>query len=332
MRRGINILGHKLPFSRSGQVSLRVGAGFTVTELMVAISLMGVIIFALTAVFNQTQKALRRTEIQNDISEKGRSVLELVTRELEQVVATNFRRETNFYVALTQIPVVYTNRNDPKSLHTNVLNEVFLQTRSVNQWAGIGFRVVDPMTGGPARDGIGSLERFTPDPVRIFPIDNYFSRLFVNSLTATNNPAYRTNFHHIAQGVVHFQIKVLDLDGRRLGWDTTNINTGYPLVRLDSKGALMKPALINTASNIVDAPILVRQVFPGGSPETSFAFRSNALPAFLEFELGIIDPETFRNYLTMRTDRNPNAGAFALNRLGKVQLFRQLIPIRQAAQ
>ncbi len=311
---------------------MRSKAGFTVTELMVAVALMGVIIFTLAAVFNQTQKALRRNETQNDILEKGRSILELVTRELEQVVPTNLRRETNFYLTLAQIPIVHTNRMDPNSLHTNILNDVFLQTRITNFWSAIGYRVVDPMTGGPARDGIGSLERFSPEPVRRFPIDNYFSRLFLRSAIETNNASLRTNFHQIAQGVVHFRMNVLDLDGRRLGWDTTNINTGYPLVRLDTKGALMKPPLVNTASNIVDAPIVVRQVFPGGSPETSFAFRSNALPAFLEFELGVIEPESYRNYLTMRTDRNPNAGAYALSRLGKVQLYRQLISIRQVAQ
>ena len=312
--------------------SPRTRGGFTVTELMLAVSLMGVIIFTLAAVFNQTQKALRRNETQNDILEKGRSILELVTRELEQVVPTNMRRETNFYLALSQIPIVYTNRTDTKSLHTNALNDVFLQTRRTNYWSGIGYRVVDPMTGGPARDGIGSLERFSPEPVRTFPVDNYFSRLFLRSSTETNNPSLRTNFHQIAQGVVHFQMTVLDRDGRRLGWDTTNINTGYPLVRLDAKGSLMKPPVINTASNIVDAPIVVRQVFPGGSPETSLAFRSNALPAFLEFELGVIEPESYRNYLTMRTDRNPNAGTYALTRLGKVQYYRQLISIRQVAQ
>src|ERR1044071_4532805 len=59
------------------------GAAFTVTELMVAVSLMSLIVLALYAMFNQTQKALRANEAQVDSTERGRGVLELVSREFE---------------------------------------------------------------------------------------------------------------------------------------------------------------------------------------------------------------------------------------------------------
>src|SRR5690349_22708594 len=61
---------------------------FTVTELMLAVAIMGVIIFALYSVFNQTQKALRSTETQGDVAEKARAIVDIITRELEQAHPT----------------------------------------------------------------------------------------------------------------------------------------------------------------------------------------------------------------------------------------------------
>src|SRR4051812_48746115 len=61
---------------------------FTVTELMLAVAIMGVIIFALYSVFNQTQKALRSTETQGDVAEKACAIVDIISRELEQAKPT----------------------------------------------------------------------------------------------------------------------------------------------------------------------------------------------------------------------------------------------------
>ena len=61
---------------------------FTVIELMLAVAIMGVIIFALYSVFNQTQRALRRSETDVDVSQRARAVLEMISRELEQAQPT----------------------------------------------------------------------------------------------------------------------------------------------------------------------------------------------------------------------------------------------------
>src|SRR2546426_869411 len=63
-------------------------SAFTVTELMVAVALMSIIVFALYAMFNQVQKALRANEAQVDSTERGRGVLELVSRDLEAARAS----------------------------------------------------------------------------------------------------------------------------------------------------------------------------------------------------------------------------------------------------
>jgi hypothetical protein len=77
---------------------------------------------------------------------------------------------------------------------------------------------------------------------------------------------------------------------------------------------------------------------PGGAPvpnnigvwDGGFAFTNQMLPAFLELELGMVDPQVYRQYKLIN-DANPAAGAnFLRNQAGKVYLFRQRIPIRNA--
>ena len=69
-------------------------------------------------------------------------------------------------------------------------------------------------------------------------------------------------------------------------------------------------------------------------PETSrfwdggFTFTNSALPAFLELEMGMVDPQVYRQYKAIN-DGNPSAASlFLRNQAGKVFLFRQRIPIR----
>src|SRR3954469_25483190 len=107
------------------------GAGFTVVELMVAVSLMTLIVLALYAMFSQTQKALLSNEAQVDSAERGRGVLELVTRELESARVGMRRDATNLWL---RTPLGMTNvaQNDfivgqPTSatpLRTNIFDDV----------------------------------------------------------------------------------------------------------------------------------------------------------------------------------------------------------------
>ena len=52
--------------------------GFSLLELMIAVGLLTVIIIALYAMFDQTQKAFRQSLNQADLSEGGRSALDLM--------------------------------------------------------------------------------------------------------------------------------------------------------------------------------------------------------------------------------------------------------------
>ena len=63
------------------------------------------------------------------------------------------------------------------------------------------------------------------------------------------------------------------------------------------------------------------------------AFRSNALPAYLELELGVLEPETMRQYKQILADGDSvRAQNFLSKRIAKVQIFRKRIPLRTVAQ
>ena len=81
-----------------------------------------------------------------------------------------------------------------------------------------------------------------------------------------------------------------------------------------------------------NATISLQAAFPNDEHETISTFWSNAVPAYVELELGILEPETMRQYYTMLRDENPNATTFLSRQIAKVHLYRRRIPIRTAAQ
>ena len=81
-----------------------------------------------------------------------------------------------------------------------------------------------------------------------------------------------------------------------------------------------------------NATIVLQAAFPNDDYETISTFRSNAVPAYVELELGILEPETMRQYYTMLRDENPNATTFLSRQIAKVHMYRRRIPIRTAAQ
>jgi len=65
----------------------RLASAFSLLELMIAVGLLTVIILALYAMFDQTQKAFRQSLNQADLSEGGRSALDLVVRSVERAAS-----------------------------------------------------------------------------------------------------------------------------------------------------------------------------------------------------------------------------------------------------
>src|SRR6266699_2420166 len=81
------------PWSFTGHWSLVIGhsssrrrlRGFSLLEMMVAVTLLLIIIAALLAMFYQTQRAFRLSATQVDVLESGRAAMELIGAELPEI-------------------------------------------------------------------------------------------------------------------------------------------------------------------------------------------------------------------------------------------------------
>jgi prepilin-type N-terminal cleavage/methylation domain-containing protein len=320
----------------------RFGAGFTVVELMLAVAILGVIIYALFSVFNQTQRALRRSETNTDVAQKARAVSEMITTELEQAqpsrsfyISNNiFVKEINMLGGLERqyVPEDYVMASTSSNVlrRTNFIHNIFFYNNRTNAWQGIGYRVVY------FTNGVGALQRFETNIFGHKPFGNLGASNFL-TLSLTDY-AYR----HIADGVVHLTFIPYDHNGRRLGWDTDNHQIAgydtnqYYVIRRRFNGPIETSRSDTTDTNL--STVTLQEAIPTlpNTPNlqytTSFRFLSNALPAYVEMEFGMLEPETLAQYYTMLSDQNPNAASFLQRQIGKVHLFRQRIPIRTAAQ
>ena len=324
---------------------------FTVIELMLAVAIMGVIIYALFSVFNQTQRALRRSETDVDVAQRARAVLEIIGKELEQAQPTYGFWMTN--VAGERIPMnefnimggleyppkiqKVTDRADIEP-RTNYLHNLFFYNNKTNAWQGIGYRVIN------VTNGVGILQRYETNQYGFRPISNRLATAFINE------PRTNLTYHHVSDGVIHLTFVPYDAAGKRLGWDTTNglsrLNTTdrfspYKIARRRVDGTLtsLYSDVVSTMGTGTNSVNLTTVELTEGHPQadnnqqyvSTFNFRSNALPSYVEMELGMLEPETMEQYYTMLADQNPNATNFLARQITKVHLFRQRIPIRAAA-
>ncbi len=318
--------------TRPLSIAGRAARAFTLTELMVAVGIMGLIVTALYAIFSATQRALRANVSQTDVTEGGRFALELISRDLRRLSAAGQTPETNLLISLSPAlgaaPVralqsaevfdLYYTTNRPADFQgyqplvqrlnldphrrTNVLEELFLFSREGTRMAGTVYRVLD------ARGGVGTLARYSLTHAhRLMPTGWL-------SLATLGRPA--TNFAPLVEGVIHFRVQAYDALGYPLSWTNrhwyvaaaTNDypNPGY---RLDEDLGLERDLRLDS--------------------ETLVIFRSNALPAALEIELGVLEPEALAQYRQLPAGSDL-ARNFLSNRAAQVHLFRQRVPLWQA--
>jgi hypothetical protein len=152
----------------------------------------------------------------------------------------------------------------------------------------VGYRVVPT-------NGVGSLYRFVTNVAAT----NFNARILSASYRAFANTNYPGLFQRVTDGVVHFQVRAFDANGR-----------------------LLRPGMTNSAD--------VAMIFETDTdPDlVRYLFRAVALPAYLEIELGILEPQVLDQFKSI-----PNANAaltFLQRQAGRVHLFQQRIPVRAA--
>jgi hypothetical protein len=180
-----------------------------------------------------------------------------------------------------------------------------------------------------AANGVGTLYRYTVSTNYQYLNGANFSGRFSNSVPVINSIGLITNFFRVADGVIHLKLTAYDPQGRRMGWDTTNMYPSYKVLRMSRSGAAL--GLYSSAKNLIEANVALRQ--DPYTAETVLVFTSNALPASVELELGVLEPFAVKQLQAMQQDSSPKvAQTFLKKQAARVHLFRQRIPIRTVQQ
>jgi prepilin-type N-terminal cleavage/methylation domain-containing protein len=219
-------------------------AAFTLLEMLVAITILTLIIFALYGMFNQTQRAFLGSVGQVDVLESGRAATELITREIEQLAASEWVGVTNLYVTNGGLSSVQ--QLVDGTLRRHRLQEVFFLSRAQGQWIGTAFFVDRASTNSDdtllRNAGVGTLYRYSSSIRTNRPTDNRLINRF-------NNAPF-TNFQRVADGVVHFQVKDYDRLGNPVGGNNYSYLSNDLPAYLELELAILEPAALERVRGI----------------------------------------------------------------------------------
>jgi hypothetical protein len=180
-----------------------------------------------------------------------------------------------------------------------MLQELFFVSHSNKRWSGTAYRILSSTNQAGlfdtlALNGVGTLTRFSTN---VFEADLVNSALFARVM----DPRNLTNYQRVVDGVVHLRVTAFDTAGVPMSFTNRNNYIGFGV---DLQNDL------NTG-------------------QTRYAFTNKAAPAYLELELGILEPQVLERYKSMLV--NPGLAADYLTRhAGAVHLFQQRIPVRTA--
>jgi hypothetical protein len=283
----------------------------TVLEMLVSTAMLSLIIIGLTAMFLQTSKAFKSGMKQTDITDTGRTVIDMIASDLSQMSDPHFTNVVNpLYSSPVPNPPTLCwqwvssydlfQSNNGVLFRTNQLEDIFATVQSNATWLGIGYTVSNWFTngnGGPI-PGVGTLYRYVTQTNA--PLDIY-NTLFTNFGYALAGPPFSANLHRIADGVVHLKIYAFDANGNE-----------NPNDLLYTNGPLQYPTIVTL-------------------PTIPVTYQTNYLPHSIDIELGILEPEAFEHARALYTaGAGVAAGQFLSTCAPQVQIFRQHVIILAA--
>jgi hypothetical protein len=315
---------------RNPQSAIGTSRAFTLVEILVTIALLAFITLGLFAALDQVQRAFRSGMSQVDRLEAGRAVTEMLPRELEQTTPCGGNAVTfSTQFIPNSAPLTQSLPGMPTIMRTNLLQDCFILTRQNQTWVGIGYCVRTNDANGrlylpesiPGQTlGVGSLYRFTAatnvlmnngvaaDPGQLYA--QFKAAAQVGSAAISNR---------ICDGVIHFYL-------------TTYATNGFPIVlgtRFGTNVACFRPdALSISPTNSVVHPARADANFNYPGNLAALYFLSNAVPASVGIEFGILEQPSWERYNSIPA---PAARLAYLQRSdvsSRVQLFRQRISIR----
>jgi len=292
--------------------SLATRSAFTLIEVMVAMALLSVIVIALMTVFSSTQSAFRASVTQTDVLESGRATMDLITGDLRAMAPSmgisnkvinvpnydgpgpvNFYVGTNYYGN----PPLTNSLVASSSERINIQQDVFILSRGnldgVPTWTGTGYAVY------LSTNNLYSLYRFSASyPVaQSLSASNLFWSDFQNFLAAPNSA--NSNYSHLVDGVVDFQIRAYDAGGRPILTNRINIFT-------NAFGFSATPPRVYYADH-------------------SVYFFSNAVPASVEIEMATLEDRALQR--AESRPFGPLRTKYLEDQAAKVHVFRQRVAI-----
>lgn len=295
----------KLTLQKS--IAARRGAGshaFSLIEIMVSVSLLGLIIVGLLLMLFQVQRAFRAGTTQADILEGGRATMALLTRDLQEMAASELLKSSsvvNCYIGPASYPGTAspTTQNLPSgSQRTNWLQDITFLARQNDEWRAISYRVVF------ATNGVGTLYRLLETTNRFtLANDNSNAVQTITRISRDTYDAVSTNYHRVVDGVVGFDVRAVDTNG-------------FPFPDIDPASPPANPT-VRWSPNI-------RVV----NSRAEFEFFDGELPAYVDIELAVMEPATLTKFRG-RDDRTA-ALDFLSRQIGRTHVFRQRVAIRPA--
>jgi prepilin-type N-terminal cleavage/methylation domain-containing protein len=316
---------------------------FSLLELLVALSLLSILVLALYAMFDQTQKALHASVGQVDVMEAGRSAMDLLARDIQQAQSPNLLPSVNSKgVLVTNINLAIRKRTftdsgksfDPLGINDVAhrdfpLNELFFLTPyQGNQWTAIGYFVANSQGANlDPDDTLGTLYRYQEHDSAGNPLTEAARGAdaaerflgFYKVMDAKNGASIRkkgqdfisadnrrTNSTRLIDNVLFFHVLPFASTG-------VSIDTTTPRNFFTNSSAT---GIVLTNQNL---DLL-----------TTTTFVNSALPSALEVELGMLSPRLWTQYtnqanFSLKTN-------FLAKHAADILVFRQRIPLRTALQ
>ena len=292
------------PSKRSGLSDCR--SAFSLIEIMIAVSLLALLIVGLLAMFFQVQRAFRAGTTQADIMEGGRATMSLLVRDLQEMAASQIDLSPLYYITnFVVVPgegVQWRYQVLPNGDHrANLLQELALLSRNGDEWTGISYRLSNSLSG------VGTLYRIV-EPTNQQTLFYQQSNALLHLSRVVSEPTYANPaYHRVVDGVVNLTFTAYDSEGLPFN---TYFNTNTYNHRFDSTAG------------------------PGGV----YAFMADALPAYVDIELAVIEPSPLTKFKA-RWELDLDASLvhpwkstnYLAARIGQTHVFRQRVPIRPIA-
>jgi prepilin-type N-terminal cleavage/methylation domain-containing protein len=282
-------------------------SAFTLVEMLVTVTLLAIIVLGLAAMFGQTRRAFTSSMAQVDVLEAGRGTADMISRDVEQMVPAylglpytnvpNFSVVTgSYYGQVSGYPLVEQLAN-PADAWTNIIQELFFLTPAPpinDQWNAVGYRlqITDE------QNSIGSLYRYYVSiNTSNTPQNNTnFAVAYKNFIQPNTTTFYgQANWNRIIDGVTYFRVLAYEPNG-------------------------------NLITNAITSDIQARSGFYSRY-DYDCIFYSNALPAYVEVELGVMETQAYQKYLSFGAG-TAAANTYLTGHPGVIHIFRQRIPIR----